>query len=307
MPDPVIPGQRLARLAADELALTVRELVKARKGKDSGVHKARKAIQRLRSLLRLARGVDPTWHRRVDGQLRGLRRRLGGLRDAAVRSERVRLVLETPLPEEHLRAVESAAEALELARQAAWSGLREGFWEQIDRALARQLAGFERWPLVTVQAEHIHVELERARRKLRRASAAALGHVQRNLRHELRRLLRRYAAMRKAAAQALRYRDGGASALVEVARELGVEGDLWLTCTALKATAEAGHTRALRASLEKQRRALCKQHDGELASLRRGLLSRRQARHVERARQARKAARLAAAAAPGDAGEAGIA
>jgi hypothetical protein len=301
MPDPFSPGQRLARLAANELALAVRELVKARKGKDAGVHKARKAIQRLRSLLRLARGVDPAWHRRLDGQLRSLRRRLGGLRDAAVRAERVHLVLETPLPADHKRAVEAAAEALEQARQAAWNGLRAGFWDQVDRALARQLAGFERWPLAAVEAEQIHTELEKARRKARRASGAALGHVQRNLRHDLRRLLRRYAAMRKAAAQVLRYRDSGASALVEVARELGVEGDLWLTCTALKAAAEAGHTRTLRSSLEKQRRVLCKQHDGELASLRRGMLAQRQAGHVDRARQARKAARLAAAQALGEA------
>lgn len=293
MPDSQTPGQRLAKLAADELALLVRELVKARKGKDAGVHKARKALQRLRCILRLVREAQPDWHARTDAQLRRLRRRLGPLRDAAVRAELARVMLETPLEGEQRSAVEQAAAKLEAARVALWAGLPGTFWEQIERAVARHLAAFDRWPLAELDAVAILQALEKARRKTRLAAAEALGHVQRNGRHELRRQLRRYAAMRKAAAYALRQRDPGAATLVDVAREIGVEGDLWLTCTALKGAGHGAEIRVLRGALEKQRRALCKKHDGELASLRRGLLAKKQAGHVARLKQLRQARRKA--------------
>lgn len=295
MPAADTPGQRLAKLAADELALLVRELVKARKGKDAAVHKSRKAIQRLRSLLRLVRGSHPEWHARVDGQLRQIRRRLGALRDAAVRLDLVRSMLDSPLAGEQRVAVETAVNTLQAAHKACWEKTDPAFWDRIDRAVARHLAGFEQWPLAGISAEAVHLALEKERRKTRLASAQALGHVHRNHRHDLRRLLRRYAAMRKAAAFALRQRDPGATQLVDVARELGVEGDLWLTATALRTAAGKEHTRALRGELEKQRRALCKRHDGELASLRRGLLARKQAGHAARAKAARKLAKQAAA------------
>lgn len=286
-----LPGQRLAQLAAGELSLLVRELAKARKGRDSGVHRARKALQRLRSLLRLVREVDPAWHARTDAQLRQLRRKLGPLRDAAVRAELASAMLDAPLDEGQRAAVQGAVATLKAARDEAWAALPERFWDRIDHGVARHLAGFDRWPLAEATPEVLHSALERARRKAKSTTAKALGHAQRNVRHDLRRLLRRYAAMRKAAASALRQRDPSARMLVEVARDLGVEGDLWLTCTALKAADGSSVTAALRRELERQRRALCRQHDGELASLRRGALSREQAGHRERARAARKAAR----------------
>ncbi|MCK7594040.1 CHAD domain-containing protein [Pseudomarimonas salicorniae] len=293
------PGQWLAKLASDELAQLVRELVKARKGKDSGVHKARKALQRLRGLLRLARTTAPEWHARVDGQLRHVRRRLGRLRDAAVRAELVGSMRDNGLPAEQQAPVDTAVAALVEAHRACWTGLDPAFWDRIDRSVARHLAAFDRWPLPEVSESAIHEALEKERRKAGLAAAKALGHVQRNRRHEMRRLLRRYAAMRKAAAYVLRQRDPGCKALVEAARELGVEGDLWLTATALRVSAGKEQTRALRSALEKHRRALCKKHDGELASLRRGLLSRRQAGHAARAKSARKAEKAARAAAGG--------
>lgn len=301
MSDSPTPGQKLAKLAAGELALLVRELVKARKGKDAGVHKSRKAIQRLRCILRLARGAHPDWHARTDAQLRRLRRRLGPLRDAAVRAELARAMLDTPIEGEQRAAVQAAADKLEAARVQAWADLPEAFWDQIERAVARHLAGFERWPLASVEAADILEVLEKARRKTRGAAAGALGHVQRNGRHELRRQLRRYAAMRKAAAYALRQRDPGARTLIDVARDIGVEGDLWLTCTALKGAGQGGPIRDLRSALEKQRRALCKKHDGELASLRRGLLAKQSAGHAARLKQLRKAQRKARREAAADA------
>lgn len=298
-----VAGPRLERRASDELALLRRELGKASKGRDTSVHKSRKAIQRLRCLLRLARETDPGWHARTDGQLRQLRRRLGPLRDAAVRAERVKAMLgdsgELDAAQRH--SLEAAWSALRAARDAAWAKLPQDFWLRIDRAAARLLASFERWPLEQVSEDSIHLALEKARRRVRRKVGEVLGHVQRNARHDLRRLLRRYAAMRRGAAAILRLRDPAAAVLVGVAKDLGVEGDLWLTCTALRATAEAQHTRGLRSALEKERRALCKKHDGELASLRRGPLAREQAGHAARAKAARKAQRASLAEASTDA------
>lgn len=241
------------------------------------MHASRKALQRLRCILRLARRAYPAWHARTDAQLRRLRRRLGPLRDAAVRAELARSMLHTPLEGGQRGCVESAISVLETARAARWAGLPDGFWDAHERAIARQRAQFERWPLAGVGAETIRAALEQERRKTRKAAAVALGHVQRNQRHTLRRLLRRYAAMRKAAAFALRQRDPGAARLVDVARELGAEGDLWLACTALKGAGQGAQTRALRGALEKRRRALCKKHDGDLARLRRGALAAQRA------------------------------
>jgi hypothetical protein len=80
--------------------------------------------------------------------------------------------------------------------------------------------------------------------------------------------------MRKVAAQVLRRRDPQAARLIDAARELGVEGDLWLTATALQRAGHAASTRALRSLLERRRRALCRQHDGNLIALRRSALGK---------------------------------
>lgn len=274
MPDSPPPGQRLSQLAASELALLGRELAKARQGKDSAVHRARKTLQRLRSLLRLASAVDPVWFRRCDGQLKRLRRRLGRLRDAAVRVEHVEEMLQETLDADERQRVEAALLRLRAQRDEAWARVPEGFWEQVLLAWSRQVADFDSWPLEAIEASHIDKALERARRRVRVALRDALGEGQRSLRHELRRLLRRYAAMRKAAGQLLRRRDPQATRLLDAARELGVEGDLWLTATALQRAGGGASTRALRSELEKRRRALCRQHDGDLVALRRVALGK---------------------------------
>ena len=284
MPDSPTPGQRLKQLAANELALLGRELTKAQHGKDAAVHRARKTLQRLRSLLRLSREVDASWFVRCDGQLKRLRRRLGRLRDAAVRVEHVEDMLKGELDAAERPRVEAALLRLQAQRDAAWAALPERFWEQVLGAWNRLLTGFEGWPLESVSAANIEKALDRARRRVKRALRETLGETQRSLRHDLRRLLRRYGAMRKVASQVLRRRDPQAMRLIDAARELGVEGDLWLTVTALQRAGQPATTRALRGLLEKRRRVLCRQHDGDLVALRRIALAKPAA--AARARQA---------------------
>ena len=110
--------------------------------------------------------------------------------------------------------------------------------------------------------------------RLRSALKEALGRVERTHRHDLRRRLRRFAALRRATAHVMRRRDVGSLVLVELAREMGSEGDLWMAAAALRKTGNAQDTRELRQMLEKERRAACKRHDGELAAARRRLLEK---------------------------------
>lgn len=290
MPESPSPGHRLSQLAASELALLGRELDKARQGKDGAVHRARKTMQRLRSLLRLARDVDRDWFRRCDGEVKRLRRRLGRLRDAAVRVEHVQDMLKGELGIDERARVEAALQRLQAQLAAVWAALPTRFWDQVLAACSRLQSGFAAWPLGHAEAAHLTSALERARRQVRAALRETLGETQRSQRHDLRRLLRRYGAMRKAASQVLRRRDPQANRLIDAARELGVEGDLWLTATSLQRAGHAASTRALRSLLEKRRRALCRQHDGELLALRRSALGKAAAGAARRAKAADAAA-----------------
>lgn len=268
------PGHRLKQLAAVELAELRRELERARHGKDAGVHRARKAVQRLRSLLRLARDAEPAWVIRTDLQLRTLRRRLGRLRDAAVRVESVEAWLKSGADAEARPALEQALQLLREQRAAVWAAVPASFWERLSADWARQALRFERWPLLNLTPDQIDAALQRTRRRVRAELKAALGATQRSVRHELRRHLRRYAAMRTAAARVLRRRDAQAVKLVDAARSLGAEGDLWLTSAALRQGVRGDALRTLRRQLELQRRALCTRHDGELVALRRSALGK---------------------------------
>ena len=102
--------------------------------------------------------------------------------------------------------------------------------------------------------------------RARQALKTALGHDQRTSRHEARRLLRRYAVMRVEASQLCRRQDRYARELQELARKLGIEGDLWLTRSALRHAAGEKATHALRRELEKERRKRCRAHDGAVAA-----------------------------------------
>lgn len=270
------PGERLRSLALSEFRLLLRELSAARRGKDGGVHRARKCLQRLRALVRLLAPGNVEWARREDALLRRLRRRFGKLRDAAVRVELVDKLARLDFPDEERERVKAALARLRQARKAAWASHPEdaAFWANVEKEATRLQKRLSHWPFDKASDKRFGRALERARLRLRQALKQGLGRIERGHRHDLRRRLRRLAALRKAASYCLRRRDPGATALTALAKEMGSEGDLWLAATALRSSAPAAETRELRRLLEKERKAACRRHDGELASARRRLLAK---------------------------------
>lgn len=273
---PATPGDRLRGLAEIEFRQIVRDLSAARRGKDGAVHRCRKSLQRLRALVRLLAPANVEWARREDGLLRSLRRRFGRLRDAAVRLELVEKLAKRELSEENRAQLDLAVQQIKQARREVWAQFSPdaAFWDSVDKQAARLHARLAKWPLDRLSEKRIHRALERARNRLREALKDTLGRVERTHRHDLRRRLRRFAALRRAAAHVLRRRDAGSLVLVELAREMGSEGDLWMAAAALRKCGHASSTLALRRMLDKERRAACKRHDGELASARRRLLEK---------------------------------
>ena len=278
----ITPGERLRSLALSEFRLLRRELGAARKGKDGGVHRARKSLQRLRALVRLLAPGNVDWARREDGLLRRLRRRFGKLRDAAVRVELVEKLGRRDFSDAERERVKAALARLRRSRKAVWANYPEdaAFWVTVEKEAARLQTRLSHWPLDKASDKRFDRALERARLRLREALKQGLGRIERGHRHDLRRRLRRLAALRKAASYCLRRRDPGATALTELAKEMGSEGDLWLAATALRSSAPAAETRELRRLLEKERKAACRRHDGELASARRRLLAKRVVRRA---------------------------
>lgn len=273
---PLTPGERLIALADAEFRRLARELAAARAGKDGAVHRSRKTIQRLRALVRLQAPASPAWARRENASLRRLRRRLGRLRDAAVRLELVQALSQRELVEGERVRLDDAIARLRQQLREEWVRYpsESAFWEQLQAVTTRLHARLPKWPAHSLDAKSCRRALEHQRRRLRESLREALGSTGRTRRHQLRCRLRRYAALRKAAAHVLRHRDPGAAKLTEHARALGVEGDLWLSATAIRRLGHASATRHLRSLLERERRALCKRHDGELVAVRRRLLQR---------------------------------
>jgi hypothetical protein len=270
------PAERLRGLAETEFRLLKRELEAARRGKDGGVHRARKSLQRIRALVRLLAPADVEWARREDARLRRLRRRFGRLRDAAVRLELVQKLAKRELSETDRAHLERSLEQIREGRKAIWAQYPAdaAVWDAIDKEAGKLHEGLARWPLDRITEKRVDRALERARLRLREALKDALGRIEHTHRHDLRRRLRRFAALRRAAAHVLRRRDAGSLVLVELAREMGGEGDLWMAAAALRKCGHAHETHALRKMLAHERRAACKRHDGELAAARRRLLEK---------------------------------
>lgn len=270
------PGARLYALAQAEFRTLERELASARAGKDGGVHRARKSMQRLRALIRLLAPGDVRWALREDAAVRALRRRLGPLRDAAVRLELLESLGKRDLDEAQRARLALARKALKADLARLWQGrpADSEFWERVFRDVERLRGRLGQWPVARFDARAAHAALERSRRKLLTAIEAALGQTGRNLRHDVRRRLRRHAALRRLSAQALCRRDVGARLLLDLAREMGNEGDLWMACAALRASGPAAETLPLRRLLENERREACKRHDGEMVAVRRRWLAR---------------------------------
>lgn len=272
---PSTPAARLRHFAEVEFRALLRDLEQARaRQKDAAVHRARKSIQRLRAVVRIVAPNDPAWAKREDLALRRLRRRLGPLRDAAVRLELVQSLGKRELDSSERARLDAGLAVLRDELKQRWDRHPPDslFWVSVQRQASRLQAKLARWPLDALDERSARKAMERARRRLRDALQEALGRTQRNHRHDLRRRLRRYASLRKTAALAFRRRDAGVALLTDLAREMGAEGDLWMAAAALRSTGHPQDTRALRKLLEDERRLACKRHDGELAAVRRRFL-----------------------------------
>lgn len=264
------------RMLAREVRAVGRELTQAAAGDDRGVHRGRKAIQRVRAALKLVRSVDESRVRRLDAGWRRLRRRLGALRDAAVRCELVAGQLERREDAEQQQALQAVLPVLQARRAEVWARHGVVFWSHVQRDFERLRTRSLAFSPGTIFETDFLVPLERARRRCRTAIQAAMGRDQRSVRHEARRLLRRYAVMRRTAAQLTRRPDRYAHTLQELARKIGSEGDLWLTGVALRAVPGSVALRQLRATLEKERRRRCRGHDGACAVVLRRIEERHQ-------------------------------
>lgn len=273
-PSATSPAERLHQLAYKECGLLRRELERAREGRDSAVHKARKTLQRIRSLLRLIRYQSPEVFHRLDHRLRTLRRRLGALRDAAVRVECAQHALDWQVDPEPRLVVKQGVLRLREQLAASWQRLPESFWPRLFKQLERVEQELQVDLPEQLDPAALERALDAARRRVRRDARHAMGNPQRSVRHGLRCHLRRYASMRRVCAQVLGRRDPTATRLGDFARTLGAEGDLWLTVQALRRCGEPAATRALRRQLEARRREACRINDGLLIALYRGALAR---------------------------------
>lgn len=257
-------GTRLASLAQAELAELRTQLDLARQGRDRAVHKARKTLQRLRAILRLLAPLDSDLAVRDNAFMRRFRHRLAPLRDAAARRQTLLLLATRPrwkAQREELRALA----ALEGERHAqAWAehGPESRLWLGTDRdwtALSERVAA---WPFAGCDEALLDRALTRAEvRCLQRIDAAAGAHG-RELRHELRRKLRRYANQRRAAAQARHEEDKHGERLLDLAKRCGHEGDLWMALQTVRRVARTRPAfRPLARAMEAARQQLCQRHD----------------------------------------------
>lgn len=258
------PGARLKRLAQGELVELNLQLELARRGQDRALHKARKTLQRLRAIVRLLQPVDAALAMRENLRLRRLRRRLGPLRDAAARRQTFRLLASRPRWKSHVVQLRALAAAEDQRHVEAWRlhPAESPFWDSIGREcvlLARRLA---RWPFAAIDDGALDSALRQAEKRMQRRVHEAQGQHGRESRHELRRKLRRYANLRRAAAVARDIEDAGVKRMLALAQRCGHEGDLWMAvASARRALRAAPALRATVQALEIERRALCQRDD----------------------------------------------
>lgn len=261
------PGDRLAQLARTELEELQRQLVQARRGRDRALHKARKTLQRLRAIVRLLAPLDPVLAARENQFLRRLRRRLGPLRDAAARRQTFQLLASRPRWRAHVRPLRQLAQEEAEHHALAWAdaGADAPLWRGVDRqceALARRLP---QWPFARLDRSTLDRALADARQQARRRIRAAAGRHGRELRHELRRKLRRYANLARAAAVARGRPGAEVATLLALAKRCGHEGDMWMAVSSARRVARGRPAfRPVLRALEEERRAACRRHDRQL-------------------------------------------
>jgi hypothetical protein len=264
--DPTV-GERLAALARSELEELRRQLSQARAGRDRAVHKARKAIQRLRAIVQLLGAIDGDLARRENVNLRRLRRRLAPLRDAAARSETFRVLAARSKWKAWAPLLRELG-AMEAQRHVAAWGIHSrdlAFWDRVQGDFEKLTRRASSWPFAALDESLVAKPLHQARRRVRQRVRAAAGETGRELRHELRRKLRRLANLERAVAVAAHGDADRVDHLLSLAKRCGHEGDLWLALSSTRRAARERPTLApLIEALERARRQLCGRHDALL-------------------------------------------
>ena len=278
------PGVWLSRIDTsierqfDRVGREFERAARCGRGRDKAVHQLRKGLQRLRSMLRLLREVDPIHLPKLEIAVRSLRRRFSALRDAAVRLELARELAKSaePAAAEQLAPV---CDDLSVRLDALWQRHDPAFWMKTQASLRRLRLQVAKISLQHLRRGDLESALERERRRARTAILRALGLDLRRLRHRMRCRVRRYAAMRRLCKEWLGRRDAQSEVLIELGRRLGREGDLWLSSEAVHSLAEPEAIAQLRRQLREQRRQLVREHDGELCAwLRRSFAAREHGR-----------------------------
>ena len=246
--------------------------------RDKAVHHLRKAMQRLRASFRLLQAVDAKAFRKLERQLRRLRRRFGPLRDAAVRLETMRGLL-AQADTDTSSSMSAAADQLQAHLDGIWRQTPDAFWREAGEAVDGIEKAFAKHRLDRLTGKSVLAAMERQRRRARRSIRQALGFARHKLRHAMRCRVRRYAVMRELANEWLDRHDAIAGSLVELGKQLGHEGDVWLSLDALGQLGKTAVTGGLKTCLRQQREQLLSQHDGELAVWLRSTFARREQRH----------------------------
>ena len=167
--DTLTCGERLAVLARSELDEFRAQLAHARAGRDRAVHKARKALQRLRAIASFLRPVDDVLASRENDRMRQLRRRLAPLRDAAARGETFRLLATRKHWQDFAEPLRELAAAEGRRHAEAWAlhPPTAEFWDRIDASRQSLEQRVAEWPFDQVDKHLIAAVLDKAERRMR--------------------------------------------------------------------------------------------------------------------------------------------
>lgn len=185
-------GERMAALIAEDSSALASALAQA-PADPRGVHEARKAVRRLRSLLALARQAVGEPARELDQQLRGLAKGLSELRDAQVVRETAAAIARTekdPHDAANWQHIVHALERDQACLMGATLDKDPGFVRR--QTLAHRCAEqLERLPWQQVHATGLRDALKKSYRRQQRVQHAALDSGDADDLHDWRRKSRR--------------------------------------------------------------------------------------------------------------------
>jgi|GEM_PF-1621562 len=187
--EPVTDGVR--RVAREELRLVTRNLALPPAGRDKGIHEARKALKRLRALLRFLAPVMRQQSRLELDRLRGAARRLSGLRDSAVAIETLdgvvaRGIAAAPVSARMAKDIDRFRASLVASRESAHENGAAEALRLVTAEIAEAAARVAAWRMMPEGEPAIRAGLERTFRRGRKALKSARGRFAGEFGHRLR-------------------------------------------------------------------------------------------------------------------------